>query len=207
MYDEPELIHDLMDMITEAFILWVQKQKQHAGEPLDASNGLQGVWSPKGVGVWISDDDLVSVGPDLYAEFVVPCYRKLFATFSGGSLHYCGNGTQQLENFSEIGNIRAINNSPMGNTTAFNALVTGRPHGAVIQIQDNAPEDPDTYYRRLFANTKDFTSIMVATWILDTVAMMSNGGYKTIQWDSLDAANNTVKAIRNAVIERMEAIG
>jgi hypothetical protein len=204
MYEEPDLVHDLMALITEAFTLWLKEQKKHTGEPLDSSNGLQGVWSPQGVGLWISDDDLIALGPELYDEFVVPCYKKLFSTFSGGSLHYCGVGSHHLENFLKIDGIRAINNSPMGNTAAFDALVEGRPKGSVLQIQDNVPEDPVVYYRNLFSNTEDFTGIMVATWVLDNVAMTGDGGYKTVQWDPLNAANNTVKAIRQAVAERLK---
>jgi hypothetical protein len=205
MYEEPALVHELMELVTEAFILWVKEQKRHTGESMDASNGLQGVWSPRGVGVWISDDDLIALGAELYAEFAAPCYQKLFTVFSGGSLHYCGAGTQHLKTFATIGGIRSINNSPMGNTAAFDALVTGRPGGSVLQIQDNAPEDPERYYERLFANTADFSGIMVATWVLDTVAMTEDGGYKTVQWEPLKAANNTVKAIRNAITKRLEA--
>jgi uroporphyrinogen-III decarboxylase len=51
MYEEPSLVHDLISLITEAFINWVKVQKEYTGEPMDASNGLQGIWSPKGVGV------------------------------------------------------------------------------------------------------------------------------------------------------------
>ena len=206
MYEEPELVHELMAMVTEAFILWLKKQKQHTCEESDSSNGLQGVWSPKGVGVWISDDDLIAMGPELYEKFVVPHYRELFAAFSGGSLHYCGAGTQHLDNFAKIGHVRAINNSPMGNTAAFDALVAGRPKGSVLEIQDNAPEDPVAYYQKLFANTRDFTGIMVATWVLDTVAMTNDGGYRIVQWDPIEAANATVRAIRKAATDRMEAV-
>jgi hypothetical protein len=94
----------------------------------------------------------------------------------------------------------------MGNTSAFDALVEGRPKGSVVQIQDNVPEDPVSYYRHLFSNTRDFTGIMVATWVLDMVAMTGDGGYKTVQWEPLKAANTTVRAIRDAVAERMEAV-
>ena len=63
MYDEPQMVHELFDLVTDAFIEWVKVQKKHIAEPLDRSNGLQGVWSPPGVGVWESDDDLVMMSP------------------------------------------------------------------------------------------------------------------------------------------------
>jgi uroporphyrinogen-III decarboxylase len=48
MYDEPKLVHELMNIVTNAFIEWVKIQKKHIGEPIGSSNGLQGTWSPKG---------------------------------------------------------------------------------------------------------------------------------------------------------------
>ena len=206
MYEEPQTVHELMELVTEAFIDWVKEMKRHTGEPSDASHVLQGVWSPEGVGVWVSDDDLIAVGPDMYEEFVVPCYSRLFRTFSGGSLHFCGNGTQHLSNFRKIDGVRAINNSPMGNRLAFDTLVRGRPAGTMIQIQDNAPAEAYAYYKNLFADTDDFSGIMVATWVLDRVAMTADGGYLSVDWDPIEAANRTVTAIRQTAAERMEAV-
>jgi uroporphyrinogen-III decarboxylase len=205
MYEEPNLVHDLMSLVTEAFISWVKVQKQHTGEPMDSSNGLQGVWSPKGTGVWISDDDCIAMGAELYAEFAAPCYKKLFTEFSGGSLHFCGDGTHHLETFSKIGAIRAINNSPMGKAKIVDALLSGKPKGSVLQIQDNVPLDPDAYYKNIFSNTKDFRGILVATWVLDNTAMTNEGGYTAISWDPIKTANNTVRAIREAAAEKMRA--
>lgn len=78
MYREPKMVHELFDLVTAAFIEWVKLQKQHIGEPLDASNGLQGVWAPKGIGVWESDDDLVLIDARLFEEFVVPSVSRIF---------------------------------------------------------------------------------------------------------------------------------
>ena len=67
MYSEPRMVHDLMELVTSAFIEWVRVQKAHIGEPLDSSHGLQGVFSP-GVGVWESADDLVLLDPGSIAS-------------------------------------------------------------------------------------------------------------------------------------------
>ena len=42
MYHEPQAVHDLFDLVAEAFIEWVKVQKAHIGEPLEQSNGLAG---------------------------------------------------------------------------------------------------------------------------------------------------------------------
>ena len=102
MYDEPGAVHELMDRVTDAFIEWVKVQKEVIGEPLDASNGLQGIWSPPGVGVWASDDDLVSIGADHYERFVAPRLGRAFTAFGGGSLHFCGSGSHQAATIAGI---------------------------------------------------------------------------------------------------------
>ncbi len=205
MYEEPELIHDLMAMVTEAFIAWVKVQKQHNGESLGSSNGLQGVWSPT-IGVWVSDDDIIAVSGELAAEFVVPYYSKLFSEFQGGSMHFCGNGVQHLVNFPHIKGLKAINNSPMGNEKAFTRMVNERPKHVMLQIQDGSQATPELYYENLFQNITDFSGLMVAGWVLDDAAMTNEGGYKFVSWDSIAAANRAVKAIRSAVAQRMASI-
>ena len=122
MYREPKMVHELFELVTAAFIEWVKVQKQHIGEPLDRSNGLQGVWSPAGVGVWESDDDLVLIDGGLYGEFVAPGVARIFETFGGGSVHFCGNGIHQLDNLLRIKHLRVINNSPLGKFDAFATL-------------------------------------------------------------------------------------
>ena len=52
-----------MEVVTEALIRWVKLQKEAIGEPLDCCAGDQGVYVPKGIGIWLSDDDAVSHVP------------------------------------------------------------------------------------------------------------------------------------------------
>ena len=204
MYEEPEFVDELMDMITESFISWVKLQKKVIGEPLDQSNGLQGVWSPKGIGIWMSDDDLVSMSPDLYERFIVPKYEKILSVFSGGSIHFCGNGTHQLDNLYSMKNIRVVNNSPMGNVDSFTALANKMRGKVAIQIQDAAPVDYDTYYQRLFSKIDSVDGMMLATFVEDKVALEGNGGSVSVDWDPLKTAQNIADAVRKAVAGVME---
>ncbi|MGI6668000.1 MAG: uroporphyrinogen decarboxylase family protein [Acetivibrionales bacterium] len=203
MFDEPEAIHELLDIITETFIMWVKVQKEHIGEPLDSSNGLQGVWSPKGVGVWVSDDDLVSIGPDLYEKFIVPRYSEIFETFGGGSVHFCGRGVHQIDNLLKIRNIRVINNSPMGDFESFYKLVKGAGGKVTIQIQDGAPVNIESYYPMLFDKIDDFRGIMMATFVEDRIALDENGGMAEVSWNTFDAANRIVRTVRECVRKKL----
>ncbi len=203
MYKEPRMVHELFELVTEAFIEWVKVQKKHIGEPLDRSNGLQGVWSPAGVGIWESDDDLVLLDPGLYREFVVPCVSRIFEAFEGGSVHFCGDGVHQIENLLQIGNLRVVNNSPMGNFKAFAALKRRLGDRATLQIQDASPLDVESYYPRLFAEIDDFRGIILAPFVIDSMGMDEGGGYIPVDWDPYETANRIVAVTRDCVRKKL----
>jgi len=202
MYNEPAAMHDLFDIVTEAFIEWVKIQKRHIGEPLESSNGLQGVYSPD-CGVWESDDDLVLVNAHLYREFVTPCVERIFTAFSGGSVHFCGNGVQHIDNLKSIGHLKVINNSPLGNFEAFTSLAKAMEGRVTIQIQDASPVNVEEYYARLFAGIDDFRGLMLAPFVMDNTGMDGTGGYIPVEWDPFETANRVVKSVRANIARRL----
>ena len=203
MYDEEDAVDDLMGLITETFIDWVRLQKEISGEPMNMSNGLQGVWTPKG-GVWLSDDDLVSVGPELYERFVLPHYQRIFKEFGGGHLHYCGVGTHQLDNILKIPDLTAVNNSAMGNAAAFGKLVNGVNGRLAIELQDGAPVSPYTYYEKIFSEIEDFTGFMVGMFVQEDLGIDDDGRVVPAQGSTIARANDVVKAVRQAAAKRMQ---
>lgn len=204
MYEEPAAVHELFDIIAETFINWVKLQKQHIGEPLNRSNGLQGVWSPKGVGVWVSDDDLVSMSPELYENFVVPINSRVFDSFGGGSVHFCGRGTHQIDNLLKTSNIRVVNNSPMGDFKTFGKLVNKVGGKVLVQIQDAAPIDVENYYSMLFNEIDNLKGIMLATFVEDNIGQDNNGGTMSVDWDPIETANRIVKIVRECVSKKLK---
>jgi hypothetical protein len=202
MYDEPKLVHDLMGLVTDAFIEWTKSQKKHIGEPICSSNGLQGVWSPRG-GVWVSDDDLTLLSPELYEEFVVPYYSKIFSLF-GGSVHFCGNGYHQMDNILKIIGMTTVNNSPMANFKGFNGAFQKLSGKAVIQIQDIVPVDLEEYYGCLFEHINDFRGVMLVTFALDTVSMDLKGGSVCCDRNVYDVANTVVDTVRKCISKKIK---
>ena len=202
MYSQPAMIHQLMDLVTEAFIEWVKVQKHHIGEPLEWSNGLQGAFSP-GCAVWESDDDLVLVDPGLYREFVVPYISRIFKVFGSGSVHFCGSGVQHIASFKQIERLKVINNSPLGNFAAFTQLHKSLGGQVTIQIQDASAAEPESYYPQLFAEIDDFRGLMLVTFVMDNVGMDNQGGYIPVDWDPFEAANRIVKSVRQSVAKRL----
>lgn len=111
MYEEPEAVHALMRFCTEVLIDWITVQKKHAGHNKNGCAYPHAIELPDGFGgVAFSDDDIVAVSAEMYAEFVLPYNRLLLDAFGGGSLHFCGSARHQLENLTRLDGLKAVNN-------------------------------------------------------------------------------------------------
>ena len=204
MYEEPEAVHDLMAMICEAFTKWVKLQREICKEDPGQAHGLQGVYTPRG-GVWMSDDDLVSVGAGLYEEFVLPYYKDIFQTFGGGHLHWCGDGRHQIPNILKMDGVTAVNNSSMGRFDIFQTTYKALCGKLAYEIQDTAPLNPDTFYANLFGGLDDMRGIIIATFVQDRLGMDDHSDTVDTDVDPYVRANAVVKAVRKhggAAIER-----
>jgi len=202
MYEEPAAVHALFEVITAAFIEWVKVQKKHIGEPLDRSNGLQGVGASP-IGVFEADDDMVMIGPRLYREFVVPHLSRIFDAFGGGSIHFCGPGYHHLEGILEVKNVRVVNNSVLGKFKEFGQFKRRLGNRVTVQLQDSAPLDPESYYRKLFAEVDDLRGLMIACFASDSLALSEDGGYVPVKRDPLDVARRIVKVVRECATEKL----
>jgi hypothetical protein len=87
MYEEPELVHEFLDLITSTTIEFVKHQKP----VLKESGGWMYHWwyKVKG-GVRSVDDMTINISPEMYDEFASPYTQRLFDTFGGGYMHFCG---------------------------------------------------------------------------------------------------------------------
>ena len=91
LYDEPELIERLMDLVTDTYIAYGTHHKQRLGLPMDSAYHCAGVRLVHG-GVRICNDSSVLVGGEVYRTLSKPRDLRAFAPFHGGWVHYCGNG-------------------------------------------------------------------------------------------------------------------
>lgn len=150
MYDYPTVVHELMDFCTTILIDWVRLQKEHAGQAIDSGAFPHFVILPEGLGgAWLSDDDSTILSPALYREFVVPYNSRFLLAFGGGTLHYCGSATHQLDNFLATDGLLGVNNWCMGD---FDAVFRAQERFAgriVLTVDDYAPLDIESYYREL----------------------------------------------------------
>ncbi|MBL7040805.1 MAG: hypothetical protein ISR77_19380 [Pirellulaceae bacterium] len=197
MHDYPQAIHDLMQTVTDALIRWVRVQKEVAGQSMEDDAYVLGIKIPGGYGgVWMSDDDCVIFGPELYRKFVVPYNSQLLTAFGGGSIHYCGTATQHIENYLKTEGLTAIHNLNLDNLhEAAKMRHALAENGIVYMTADfNVADDYiDEYYRKLFAKMGT-QGLIVAAYIAPAITLC-DGKYNDAKRDP----GQTGKAIEQAI--------
>jgi len=176
MYDEPRLVHELMEKITQSLIMWVKRQKAEIGEPLDECIGDQLIYTGKHSGVWLSDDDAIMMSPELYREFVVPYNGRVFRAFGKGILHYCGNANHQIDNLLDTDCLVGINNYILHNVAATAALKKRIEHRLVLLVADFTPVEYEPYFTELFREVSS-RGLIVHSQVAPTVGLTREGKY------------------------------
>jgi len=199
MHDHPEAIHGLMQLVTDALIDWVRVQKEVARQRVEDDAYVLGIKIPGGYGgVWMSDDDCVIFGPDLYREFVVPYNGRVLTAFGGGSIHYCGTATQHIDNYLQTEGLTSIQNLHLDNLDeAAKMRHALAEKGIVYMAADfNVGDDYiDEYYRALF-DRMGTRGLVVASYIAPAITL-TGGKYADARRDPLA----TGKAIERAILQ------
>lgn len=202
MYEYPEYVHELMDFCTEVLIQWVKIQKKHAGQKYESGAFPHGIVLPEGFGgIWIADDDAVVLSPDLYKEFVVPYNSKVFKSFGGGTLHFCGNAEHQLENFLDTEGITGINNFCMGNFKQVYRMQEMFDSKLALMVCDFTPLNIEEYYTELIRNLK-FKGTILATFPAPELALYK-GKYESISRDGREISEEAEQVIYKLIKSRV----
>ena len=184
MYEDPDRIHKLMTLVTDALIAWVQFQKEYTRQSLTGDSYPLSVKLPAGYGgVWMSDDDSVIISADLYNEFVRPYNEKVLAAFGGGCIHYCGNSTQNIENYCNTRGVTAINNFNLDDLEAAGKIRRAlREKGIVYMACDFTPADHriEDYYRELSKIMDGPEGLIVCSYIAPAIAL-DRGKYEAAE--------------------------
>jgi len=107
MYDEPELVHSLLDVITESYISLMKKLKLYLN---DDDGDFHGHWNALASGhVLIRDDSAVNLSADMYKEFVQPYDEKILKAFDKGTIHFCGRADQWVLEMAKSESLSALN--------------------------------------------------------------------------------------------------
>jgi len=197
MFDHPEPVHDLMQLITDSLIEWVTVQKKAAGQEMTDDAYILGMKIPSGYGgVWMSDDDAVIIGPELYREFVLPYNSQLLRAFGGGGVHYCGNANQHIENYLATDGLTCIQNLNLDNLDAAARMRHALAEREIVYMTADfnvADERIDDYYRTLFEKMGT-RGLIVAVYTAPAITL-SEGQYAQGDRDPLTVGGNIERAI------------
>ena len=89
MYDNPDIVHALMQLITNTYIAVLDRwfEMYPNKEDLNVHWG----WFIRG-GICLRNDSAVNLAPEQYSEFALEYDQHLFNYYKGGLMHYCGKG-------------------------------------------------------------------------------------------------------------------
>jgi len=180
MYDQPNLVHKLMDKVTETLILWVKMEKEVIGEPLNECFSDQQIYTGKHSGIWFSDDDAVLVSEKIYKEFVVPYNSRILTEFGGGIIHYCGNATHHAQNFLNTKGLLGLNIYTLYNIPSFAKLKAEVEDRLVLFACDNTPVDYRSYFDELLSTVKH-KGMAICSQYSPVVGLLKGGKYDAIR--------------------------
>ena len=108
MYDEPELVHAMLDLITDTYIAFMDKWNKLFPPNEDINPHWNSLYY-RGRAL-IRNDSAMNLSPDLYREFAAPYDGKLLARY-GGAVHFCGRGDHYIPILSQLPGLSGINMS------------------------------------------------------------------------------------------------
>ena len=182
MFDQPNLTHALMDVVTESLIVWIKKQKEVIGEPLDWCISDQQVYTGEHAGIWFSDDDAVLMSPETYKEFVVPYNSRILQAFGGGCIHYCGDATHHADSFLNTEGLRALNIYNLYNIPSFAELKQKLSGGIVLFACDFTPVEYGDYFDELLSSVS-YDGLVIDSQYSPVVGLLKGGKYNAIRRD------------------------
>ena len=96
LYEEPELVAQALDHVTDTLIDFVGRFRQEVG----AAKVIGNIWPyttlPDGQGVGVTQDYMPLLSPELYERFELPRLKRIADAFGGVYIHCCGESTRHL---------------------------------------------------------------------------------------------------------------
>ena len=96
LYEEPDLIHSMLDRVTDVLIATIQRFCREAGPANVIGNIWPYVTLPADMGICITQDYMPLLGPEFYAEFEIPRLKRIADAFGGVFIHCCGEYARHL---------------------------------------------------------------------------------------------------------------
>ena len=108
LYDQPELIHAFLQMITQTYIAIMDKWLEIF--PVTEDHAFHWGMIHRGT-IMLRDDSAMNLSPDMFKEFIYPYDNQLLNHYGGGAVHFCGKGDHFIEFFTQMDKLYAVNMS------------------------------------------------------------------------------------------------
>lgn len=108
MYDEPELVHEMLSLITKTYSAFIDKWYEifpRNGEMNPHWNSIYHKGS-----IMLRDDSAMNLSPAAYREFAFPYDNELLEKY-GGAVHFCGRGDHYIDILCTCPRLYGINMS------------------------------------------------------------------------------------------------
>lgn len=105
VYDAPDVIHDLLRLVTVTYIEFMREWLRLVPQPGDY--GVHWAMMHKGP-VMLRDDSAMNFSPGMFEEFIRPYDQSVLDEFGGGAIHFCGRGDHFIEPMSRMSGLTAI---------------------------------------------------------------------------------------------------
>ncbi|MBE6588948.1 MAG: hypothetical protein E7643_02100 [Ruminococcaceae bacterium] len=109
MYDEPELVHEALSLITDTYTAFMERWNKLFPPRTDMNTHWRSLYY-RGT-ILIRNDSAMNLSPDFYREFSIPYDQRLLDRFGGGAIHFCGRGDHYIEALSELRGLYGVNMS------------------------------------------------------------------------------------------------
>ena len=106
LYDEPELVHGLMQLITDTYVKLMERWYELYPDKGDLS--VHWGMFMRGA-LCLRNDSAINLSPDQYTEFALKYDKYLLDRFGGGMVHYCGKGDHFIGQLTALDNVYGIN--------------------------------------------------------------------------------------------------
>lgn len=108
MYDEPELVHQALDFVTDVYLDFSAKW-QALCPTYDTEHSVEWGLLHKGKTI-LRNDAVTNLSEAMYREFAMPYDQRVFRAMGGG-MHFCGRGDHYIQAACELEGLSCINMS------------------------------------------------------------------------------------------------
>jgi hypothetical protein len=105
-YEQTDLMAELFEVVTETYIAFMREWFKI----VPAAPAFSPHWGMYHRGpIMLRDDSLMNISSEMYVDFVRDHDQRVFDTFGGGAIHFCGRNDHFIEAMSEMDGLYAIN--------------------------------------------------------------------------------------------------